>query len=266
MQFTDQMNQIIRLESSPKRIISLVPSQTEFLYDIGLRDEVVGITKFCIHPKAWFQTKNRIGGTKNVDLEKVRALKPDLIIGNKEENTKEDIEALKEIAPVWMSDIFNLEDALEMMISLGEICDKQKETNVIVQRIKNAASALLPAVNQVKKNQNVAYLIWKDPYLVAAKNTFIDELLRYLELDNFFSNQERYPEWKPDANNAPNIIFLSSEPYPFQKKHIVELQAIFPKTSIHLVDGEMFSWYGSRLQWSFAYFKKLKAELPSLNS
>lgn len=262
MEFKDQMNQIIRLEAFPKRIISLVPSQTEFLYDIGLSDEVVGITKFCIHPNEWFQSKNRVGGTKNVDFEKVKALKPDLIVGNKEENTKEDIETLQQIAPVWMSDIFNLEEALEMMTSLGEICNKPKETAKIVQRIQEASSKLLAESSSVSKRPKVAYLIWKDPYLVAANNTFIDALLRYLNVDNFFSDQQRYPEWKPDPNNAPDLVFLSSEPYPFQEKHKAELQTILPNASIHLVDGEMFSWYGSRLQESFDYFEKLKSHLP----
>ena len=261
MIYTDQMNQIIRLESVPKRIISLVPSQTEFLHDIGLTDEVVGITKFCIHPKEWFHSKNRVGGTKNVDFEKVKALKPDLIIGNKEENTKEDIEALKEIAPVWMSDIYNLEHALEMMNSIGEMVDKAKETKAILEHIKTSSSDLLANIDSTQTKLKVAYLIWKDPYLAAAKNTFIDELLVYLNVENFFANQERYPEWIPDSNNAPDLLFLSSEPYPFQEKHAIELQQIFPKTRIHLVDGEMFSWYGSRLQWSFDYFKKLKSEL-----
>jgi ABC-type Fe3+-hydroxamate transport system substrate-binding protein len=261
MEFKDQMNQIIRLEAFPKRIISLVPSQTEFLHDIGLTDEVVGITKFCIHPKEWFQTKNRVGGTKNVDFEKVKALKPDLIIGNKEENTKADIEALQEIAPVWMSDIYNLEDALEMMNSIGEMVDKSKETKVIVELIKTSSFDLLADIESTQTKLKVAYLIWKDPYLAAAKTTFIDELLVYLNVENFFADQERYPEWIPDSNNAPDLLFLSSEPYPFQEKHAIELQKVFPKTRIHLVDGEMFSWYGSRLQWSFDYFKKLKSEL-----
>lgn len=261
MEFKDQMNQIIRLEAFPKRIISLVPSQTEFLYDIGLSDEVVGITKFCIHPKSWFDSKNRVGGTKNVDFEKVKALKPDLIIGNKEENTKADIEALQEIAPVWMSDIYDLNDALEMMNSIGEMVHKSEETKVIVERIITSASNLLADIDSTQTKLKVAYLIWKDPYLAAAKNTFIDELLVYLNVENFFADQERYPEWIPDPNNAPDLLFLSSEPYPFQEKHAVELQKTFPKTRIHLVDGEMFSWYGSRLQWSFDYFKKLKSEL-----
>ncbi len=264
MEFKDQMNQIIRLEVFPKRIISLVPSQTEFLHDIGLKEKVVGITKFCIHPNEWFQTKDRVGGTKNVDVDKIKALNPDLIIGNKEENTQEDIEALQQICPVWMSDIFTLKDALEMMTSLGGVCDKQKEAAEIVQRIKESSSALLAESNPEGKRPKVAYLIWKDPYLVAAKNTFIDELLTYLDVDNFFPDQERYPEWIPNPEQAPDLIFLSSEPYPFQQKHARKLQSVLPNSSIHLVDGEMFSWYGSRLQESFDYFKKLKTELPAV--
>ena len=90
----DQMLRTIQVPSHPHRIISLVPSQTELLYDLGLGDRVVGITKFCVHPEAWFRTKPRVGGTKKVDIDKVRALKPDLIIGNKEENERKDIEAL----------------------------------------------------------------------------------------------------------------------------------------------------------------------------
>ena len=115
------MNRTIRLGATPRRIVSLVPSQTELLYDLGLEERVVGITKFCIHPKEWYRSKVRIGGTKNVNFDKVKTLRPDLIIGNKEENFKEDIEALEEIAPVWMSDIFTLDDSLEMINQLGSV-------------------------------------------------------------------------------------------------------------------------------------------------
>ena len=101
--FIDQLQSEIRLDRVPRRIVSLVPSQTELLYDLGLEDEVVGITKFCIHPNKWFSSKDRIGGTKSINIDQVKSLAPDLIIGNKEENTIEDIERLREIAPVWMS-------------------------------------------------------------------------------------------------------------------------------------------------------------------
>ena len=100
--FTDKLNRSITLFDKPLRIISLVPSQTELLYDLGLDEEVVGITKFCVHPDVWYRTKTRIGGTKTVNIEKVKSLSPTLIIANKEENTKSDIEALEKIAPVWI--------------------------------------------------------------------------------------------------------------------------------------------------------------------
>src|ERR1035438_9640363 len=110
LKHTDQMGRRLELHSRPKRIISLVPSQTELLYDLGLRDEVVGITKFCIHPKAWMKTKTIVGGTKKLNIDKIIALNPDLIIGNKEENEKLQVEELMRNFPVWMSDISSLEE------------------------------------------------------------------------------------------------------------------------------------------------------------
>src|SRR5215213_9070876 len=103
--FTDQLSRNVEIIRSPKRIITVLPSQTELLYDLGLRDEVIAITKFCVHPKEWFQTKMRIGGTKQLNLQKIRDLKPDLILANKEENTREDIEELAKDFPVWISDV-----------------------------------------------------------------------------------------------------------------------------------------------------------------
>lgn len=123
------------LQQLPRRIVSLVPSQTELLYDLGLEEETVGITKFCIHPEAWFRSKARVGGTKNVDIDKVRALQPDLIIANKEENVKEQIEALADIAPVWVSDIQDLDDALDMIRSIGHITGRQEKAELIAKLI-----------------------------------------------------------------------------------------------------------------------------------
>lgn len=261
MIFKDQMHTTIRLESTPRRIVSLVPSQTEFLCDLGLENEVVGITKFCIHPQEWFRNKTRVGGTKNVNIEKVRALKPDLIIGNKEENTKEDIIALREIAPVWMSDIFDLEDALEMMHQIGEICGKQRQAATIVENISKGFLEFENEQPLYKKTLKALYLIWKDPYLGAAKDTFIDVMLSVCGFQNFLEEKTRYPEWQPDLANIPDIILLSSEPYPFKAKHIEALKVMYPNTGIFLVDGEMFSWYGSRLQYAPQYFSTLLSEI-----
>lgn len=255
MEFTDQMQRTIRLAETPRRIVSLVPSQTEFLYDIGLGDRVVGITKFCIHPESWYREKMRVGGTKNVNIAAVSSLKPDLIIGNKEENAEADILALEAVAPVWMSDIFNLEDALDMMSQIGIICEKEPETHQLVTHIRNGFETFpdVPA----DQRPRVLYLIWKNPYLAAAGNTFIDDMLQRCGWQNFLHAETRYPEWNPEGSETPDLILLSSEPYPFRDKHLLELQILFPNARIELVDGEMFSWYGSHLQYAPGYLRSL---------
>lgn len=257
MLFKDQMHRTIRLESTPKRIVSLVPSQTEFLASLGLEEEVVGITKFCIHPEHWFRSKTRVGGTKNVHLDKVKSLQPDLIVANKEENTQEDIEALMEIAPVWMSDIFTLDDALEMMLSLGEICGKSALASEIVGQIQmqfDKLEAHLPS----KIEGTAVYLIWKNPYMAVGSSTFIDHLLNRCGFQNLLTDQSRYPSWDPTSSDqSPDFIFLSSEPYPFKNSDIEALKILFPTAHIQLVDGELFSWYGSRLLESVPYFEEL---------
>jgi ABC-type Fe3+-hydroxamate transport system substrate-binding protein len=256
MIFKDQMNRTIRLEAIPKRIVSLVPSQTEFLFDLGLENEVVGITKFCVHPEEWFRSKTRIGGTKTVNIEKVKLLNPDLIIANKEENTQADIEALEKIAPVWISDISTLSDAFEMMQQVGEICGKSQKADEIVQSIKSQFETFENPFKSTHSNPKVIYLIWKNPYLIAGKNTFIDDMLQRCGLENL-TQVDRYPEWNPLDSEAPDYILLSSEPFPFKQKDLDELQNQFPKSKILLVDGELFSWYGSRLKLSVTYFKTL---------
>ncbi len=258
--YRDQMNQSISLNDVPKRIVSLVPSQTELLYHLGMEDEVIGITKFCIHPQQWFESKERVGGTKSVDFEKVKALTPDLIIGNKEENTKEDIEGLKALAPVWMSDIYSLSDALEMIQSLGNLLDKQVEVERLLSEIQSEFLSLREYVNNHELiGKSVAYFIWHDPGFLAGKNTFIDAMLSECGFVNA-SNEERYPEGDDEALQ-PDYVFLSSEPYPFKEKHLETYQEKFPNSKVVLVDGEMFSWYGSRLKEAPAYFRKLVERL-----
>ncbi len=248
----------------PKRIISLVPSQTELLYDLGLRDEIVGLTKFCIHPSEWFSSKMHIGGTKKYDFEKIKSLAPDLIIGNKEENDKEQTELLMDAYPVWMSDIYTLSDALEMISKIGKLVNRSEKSIEIIATIEaefksledfrnNSSDSLLP--------KKVAYLIWRKPYMVAGADTFINEMLQYCGFKNVFSSPEftRYPEITAEqfVEADPDIILLSSEPYPFAEKHVPEFQNICKKAAVYRVDGELFSWYGSRLIQAPSYFKNL---------
>ena len=260
--FTDQLNRKIDLPSKPLRIISLVPSQTELLYDLGLRDEVVGITKFCVHPEEWFKIKTRVGGTKKYDFEKIKALNPDLIIGNKEENEKEQIEELMKDYNVWMSDIYTLKDAYDMITRIGTLVGKQQEATNLKLEIESKFNQFQqPTANN---QQLVSYFIWNKPYMVAGNNTFINEMLKVCGFKNVFE-QERYPEIDAEqlAKANPEIILLSSEPYPFKEKHIQEFKAICPNAKVLIVDGEIFSWYGSRLLQAPAYFKQLIESIAS---
>lgn len=247
--FKDQMNRTIRLEHSPRRIVSLVPSQTELLYDLGLDEEVVGITKFCVHPEEWFRTKDRVGGTKQVHIEKVRELKPDLIIGNKEENTREDICELEKIAPVWMSDIITVEDALNMISEIGAIVGRDEESNRLCNLIRKGFNEL----RQMNIGGSFHYYIWKSPDFLAGKQTFISNMLEELGLQNLCL-EERYPEFKDDQAK-PDFVFLSTEPYPFKDADIEEFKKRYPDSDVRLIDGEMVSWYGSRMERSIDYFK-----------
>ncbi len=239
----------------PMRIVSLVPSQTELLYDLGLGDRVVGITKFCIHPEEWRKQKTIIGGTKSYHFDKIELLKPDLIIGNKEENDQEQIELLQERYPVWMSDIFNLDDALRMIASIGELTNTSQKAMALGITIKKGFSAL-PSNAEPKRT---AYFIWRKPYMVAGGNTFIDNMLQRSGLINVFQNKGRYPviDLEDIKHKNPEVILLSSEPYPFKNKHLEEIKEVCPNTEVLLVDGELFSWYGSRLIKSVSYFQEL---------
>lgn len=264
MKYTDQMGNCIELSGAPKRIISIVPSQTELLAYWGLDESVVGITKFCIHPQSWFNDKTRVGGTKKLNMEAIAALKPDLIIGNLEENEQSDIEYLKQHYPVWMSDIKTLADCYAMMNSLGELLDCREQSTNLVTELKHHfanITAFLPDNCTLK----VAYLIWQEPLMVAAGNTFIHEMLKHAGFCNVFSGHQRYPEISPADLQllSPDLIFLSSEPYPFGEKHIEYFSHLCPSARTVVVDGELFSWYGSRLLKSTEYFKQLHAKLLS---
>lgn len=245
IEIKDQLGNNIKLNSSPKRIISLVPSQTELLFDLGLDKEVVGITKFCVHPKEWRKTKTIVGGTKKLHHDKIDLLNPDLIIANKEENTKEDIEKLQSKYQVYVSDIYSIQDCFEMINDVGElVCN--------IERSKSLVNSINKSVQALSKNKfgTAAYFIWKNPYMLAGANTFINEMLETAGFSNIINDeQSRYPEISIDQLKSlkPKYLLLSTEPFPFNLDDVQKLEA---ETGIKtlLVDGEMFSWYGSRLE------------------
>jgi ABC-type Fe3+-hydroxamate transport system substrate-binding protein len=259
LSFTDQAGRTIQLERKPQRIISLVPSQTELLFDLGLNEEVVGITKFCVHPQQWFHNKTKVGGTKQVKMDIIRQLNPDLVIANKEENVKEQVEELANRYPVWISDVNNLENAYEMITQVGAITGKERNALLLISKIRNKISQLPVAANKLR----TAYLIWNNPYMTIGGDTFIHSMLEAAGFENIFAGRLRYPEISiDDLHNARcQLLLLSSEPFPFKQKHADDLRPLLPGTRIVLVDGEMFSWYGSRLAEAPGYFVKLHEQI-----
>lgn len=251
------MGRNLMAPDSARRIVSTVPSQTELLFDLGLGDRLVGRTKFCIHPKERVGEIPIIGGTKNLHISQIKELNPDLIIGNKEENEQDQILSLAAELPVWMSDVQTWDDGVKMILELSNLLgvrdkgiewaeklNESKQNYTIPDRIKSA---------------RVVYLIWHDPIMAVGKNTYIDHMLSTFGVGNALSNYNRYPELSEEEIRkiAPTHIFLSSEPFPFKEKHIPQYQRICPGAVITIIDGELFSWYGSRMLKSIDYFRKL---------
>ncbi|MES2265951.1 MAG: helical backbone metal receptor [Bacteroidota bacterium] len=259
--FYDQMNNAVNLPATSVRIISIVPSQTELLFDMGLDEQIAGITKFCIHPADKVKHVTKVGGTKQLNLEAIHKLQPDLIIANKEENEQSQVQELMRHYPVWVSDINDLHSALNMITMLGEVTGKQPEAVSLADSIFKQFGTLKP----IDKETRVAYLIWRKPYMAAGQDTFINSMLTLCGFKNVLT-ANRYPEVSADELVAanPEVILLSSEPYPFAQKHIDEFKTILPDARVILVDGELFSWYGSRLLHSPNYFKKLIKKLTAM--
>ena len=255
----DQLGRHIDTSKAFKRIVCLVPSQTELLCDLGLRHLLVGITKFCVHPKNIKDTITVVGGTKSVHWETLKSLEPDIVLCNKEENTLEIVQQLETFTKVHVADIYTLEDCYQLIWDYGELFKVERQSHQVIVAIQNQAAHYATFING-RSRLKVAYMIWKKPWMLAGGDTFVNHLLEVAGYDNVFKDRTRYPLVElSDLKNAPlDILFLSSEPYPFSQKHKKELEAILPGIQIVLVDGEFFSWYGSRLPLAFNYFKALR--------
>ena len=246
----------------PTKIISLVPSITELLADLNLENETIGITKFCIHPTNWHKNKKRIGGTKNVNIKLVKSLQPDLIICSKEENIKEQIDELAKEFPVLLTDVCNFEDAIAMIKTIGNITQKNKEAENIIATIETDFKQL-----KFSPKISAAYIIWDNPLMTIGNDTFIHNMMQYAGFENVFADVKRYPTITIEElqQKNPEAILLSSEPYPFKEVHIAALQTQLPNTKILLVDGEIFSWYGSRMKYAASYFIDLQDKINNTN-
>jgi len=257
----DALGRPVRLDAPPRRIVSLVPSQTELLADLGLDAEVVGLTRFCIHPAGWKARKQIVGGTRTVNLGRARALAPDLVIATKEENDPDDVAALAEHCPVYVTDVADVTGAIAMIRTVGALVDRQPEADALADSIGKDFDAL-PRHEPLR----ALYLIWRDPWMTVGGDTFVSDVMARAGLANVAAEHARYPALTDAeiADFAPEVVLLSSEPYPFAEGHVAEVQALVPEARVRLVDGEAFSWYGSRLRHTPAALMSLRDRLATL--
>ncbi len=252
MLFLDDLKREVYLENTPQRVVCLCPSITETLVEMGAN--VVGRTKFCIHPKEKIKNIAIVGGTKQVHYDKIDSLKPDLIFCEKEENTPEMVQVLAKKYPVYVVNVESWKDGIQMIKNLGLILNKTQVTN---EWLTTIPEQLNPIVSQKK----AVYLIWYQPIMTVGKTTYINDVLNQLGFINPFENHSvRYPNITLEEIQVvkPDYLFLSSEPFPFKNSHIQEFQEVLKDTKVMLVDGEMFSWYGIRMKESIKYFEKMK--------
>lgn len=255
--FIDHLGRKVVLNKTPKCIISLVPSQTELLIELGLQKELVGITNFCIHPTIELEEIQKIGGTKTPNIELIKSLNPDLIIGNKEENNLNDVENLSRHFPVWISDVNTFDDNFKLIMDIGNLFDKVSLATSICSAIQDSWDKL-----KISETKTCLYFIWRKPYMVAGRGTFINSILSKSGFENIMETS-RYPSLNECElkNLNPEIVFLSSEPYAFREKHLKEFKLLFPSSIIKIVDGELFSWYGPRQKLLPKYLSNLKISL-----
>jgi len=256
----DARNEEVSLDRPPRRIVSLVPSQTELLAHLGLGETVVGITRFCVRPPHWHDEKTIVGGTKKVDVDQVRALHPDLILANHEENTRDDVTALSEVAPVFVTQVKTVTEALDMIRTVGHLTDAAGQTSTLAGKIISRFSRL-PDFPPLR----TAYLIWREPYMTVGGDTFIHDVMSWGGFENAFGDRARYPEVSIDilAEMNLDLVLCSSEPFPFHRKEEFsqELRDALPHTSVEVVDGQPFSWYGPRLLDTPSYLQELRKTL-----
>ena len=227
------------------RIVCLVPSITELLFELGLGDEVVGRTGFCIHPWDEVRKVPKVGGTKDIKLEKIRALEPTHVVVNVDENRREDAEALAEFVPqIVVTHPCAPRDNLDLYRQMGSVFGRTDEAEALCARFEAAWSR---AVGGDRPRQDVLYLIWREPWMSVAPDTYIGQTLAAFNWHTVPREPEsRYPEIDLADFAGVDRVLLSSEPYHFKDEHLAEVRAAVPGAQVALVDGEMTSWYGSR--------------------
>ncbi len=220
----------------------------------------MGLTRFCVHPEDWKGRKTVVGGTKTINVPRLAGLAPDLVIANKEENPRDEVEAVAEHAPVYVTDVADVAGAVAMIRAVGRLVNRADVAGRLADEVAAGFASLAPG-----PPLRALALIWRDPWMTVGGDTFVSDVMAHAGLDNVAADRERYPALSADEIGAlaPDVVLLTSEPYPFGERHLAETRALAPGARVVLVDGEAFSWYGSRLCQTPAVLRTLSATLRS---
>jgi ABC-type Fe3+-hydroxamate transport system substrate-binding protein len=248
------------------RIVSLVPSITELVCDLGLAEQLVGRTGFCVHPREVVRRIPKVGGTKDVDLDRLRALRATHVILNIDENKEEDARSLAEFVPeLIVTHPLAPLDNLALYRLIGGIFGREDRAEALCGEFEAAYAALQSAARGFPPDR-VLYLIWKNPWMTVSRDTYVSRMLALVKWETVPAERgDRYPEIQLDSGvlDGADAVLLSSEPYPFRERHVAELRAepLLAKKRIALIDGEMTSWYGSRAIEGLGYLRRLREGL-----
>jgi ABC-type Fe3+-hydroxamate transport system substrate-binding protein len=257
--YIDTTSRRLELRRPPSRIVSLVPSLTETLFAFGLADQVAGVTRFCVEPAA-ASSKPKVGGTKNVDAGAVRALEPDLVLANVEENTRDDVEALIAAGlPVFVTYPRTVAIAITELRQLAEMTGSTEVATPIIELAKHELRSA-EAANETRRPLRTFCPIWRRRWMTIGPDTYMHDFLRVCGADNVYGGvSDRYPviDLLDVASRRPEVVLLPDEPYPFAPKHIPEVIEALGDVRIYLVDGKSLCWYGPRIGPALAEIQNL---------
>lgn len=257
---TDARNKKIVFSEPPKRVVSLIPSITEALFDLGAGEAIAGVSNYCIHPAEGVKNKIKVGGQKNPDMGKIKAIHPDLIILNMEENKPEHIKFLSQHYTTWVTYPRLFRDAENLLMQLGKVFDAESRASVYADKIRISSKQL----SSIRRRKiKTMYLIWRNPWMSINRDTFIHNVLELHHMENVYAKRDkRYFEvTAQDIEDAdPDIIILPDEPYHFREKHKSEFSHLsvsaVKNSRIFLADGTYFCWYGTRTARASQYIHK----------
>lgn len=263
----DHLGREVIFSFPPQRIVSLCPSQTETLVELGLLSHLVGRTRYCVRPRTALKAVPTVSGTKTFTTVEISALRPDLVIAEKEENPKDRVlDLVTASIPVYVTDVSDLKTARKMILDLGGLTGTRARAEHLVSECDRTLSETRGTFSKM----TALYLIWRNPWMAAHEHTYIHAVLEHLGFENAcrpFSmarpDAGRYPALSAEDMRIldPDVVFLPSEPFPFRDRHAAEIREILPRTTVLLIDGEPMSWYGARMRELKSFAHSLRENL-----